>query len=163
MELITFEEQFNDNSNNWWTGKDENGWCEVADGHYVIEHTRQTNDYSAWKTIPLLQSKAFSFEASFKFISGYEKNGYGFLWGQKSTTSQDNRYAGFHYFILSASGWFVIRSYNPQTGSAEPVKDWAKSEHAKVGINSVNVLKIMKFDDNIDKQLYFLINDEVVF
>ena len=30
-------------------------------------------------------------------------------------------------------------------------------------IHETNVLKIMKFDDNIDKQLYFLINDQMIF
>lgn len=163
MELITLDEQFNDNSNNWWTGKDDSGWCDVADSCYIIEHTKDTSDYSAWKKIPLVESKAFSFEASFKFISGYEKNGYGFLWGQKSTDNKDDRYSGFHYFIVSASGKFVIRSYNPQTKKAEPIKEWTDCSHIKTGANSINVLKIMKFDDSIDKQLYFLINDQMIF
>lgn len=30
-------------------------------------------------------------------------------------------------------------------------------------MHSTNVLKIMKFDNSIDNQLYFLVNDQVVF
>ena len=164
MELIIFEEHFNNNSNNWWTGKDDNGWCDIIDGSYVIEHFRESDDFSTWRTITLNESKAFSFEASFKFIHGYQKNGFGFLWGQKSNDGTGNGYSGFHYFVISASGWFVIRSYNPQTKKAEPVKDWNDaSQIIKAGENSTNVLKIMKFDDSIDDQLYFLVNDQIVF
>lgn len=164
MELITLDEQFNDNANNWWTGKDDIVCCDIVDSCYTMEHKRETNDYSAWKTIPLVESKAFSFEASFKFINGYAKSGFGFLWGQKSQSNSDDKYSGFHYFVISASGWFVIRSYNPQTKKAEPVKDWNDASHIiKAGENSINVLKIMKFDDSIDKQLYFLVNDQIVF
>lgn len=164
MELITFEEHFNNNSNNWWTGKDHNGWCDIIDGCYVIEHFRENDDYSTWRTIPLIESKAFSFKASFKFINGYTKNGFGFLWGQKSNEGTGTGYSGFHYFVISASGWFVIRSYNPQTKKAEPVKDWNDaSQIIKAGENSTNILKIMKFDDTIDKNLYFLINNQMIF
>lgn len=163
MELITFEEHFNDNSNNWWIGKDDIGCCDIIDGCYTIEHFRENDDFSTWRTIPLIESKAFSFEASFNFIHGYQKNGFGFLWGQKSNEGTGNGYSGFHYFIVSASGKFVIRSYNLQTNKAEPVKDWTDSSFIKTGENATNVLKIMKFDDTIDKYLYFLINNQLIF
>ena len=164
MERITFEEHFKDNSNNWWTYKDDNGSCDIIDGCYVIEHFRENNDFSTWRTIPLIESKAFSFEASFKFINGYQKSGFGFLWGQKSNEGTGNGYSGFHYFVISASGWFVIRSYSQQTKKTETVKDWNDlSQIIKAGENSTNVLKIMKFDDSIDNQLYFLVNNHIVF
>jgi len=127
MELITLDERFNDNSNNWWTGNDEIVLCDIIENRYIIEHKRETSDYSVWKTIPVVESKAFSFEASFTFLSGYPKSGFGFLWGQKSNNGGEESYAGFHYFVISASGKFVIRSYNPQTKKAEQIKDWTDS------------------------------------
>lgn len=163
MELITFEENFNDNSNKWWTGKDKSGCTDIIDGSYVIEHTREEGDYSVWRTINAVETKAYSLEASFTFLSGYTKNGYGFLWGQKSNKGTDDRYSGFHYFIISASGKFVIRSYNPQTKKTEPIKDWTDCSFINTGENATNVLKIMKFDDTIDKSLYFLVNDQMIF
>ena len=60
----------------------------------------------------LLESNAYSLEAPFSFVYGYMENGFGFLWGQKSNNGTDEKYAGFHYFIISASGKFAIRSYN---------------------------------------------------
>lgn len=163
MELISFEDNFNDNTNNWWIGKDDGGWCDIIDGFYVMEHTKEESDYCAWLTLPMVESKAYSLEASFTFLSGYTKNGFGFLWGQKSYGGTEEKYSGFHYFIISASGKFVIRSYNPQTKKAEPIKDWTDCSFIKTGENETNVLKIMKFDDTIDKQLYFLINDQMIF
>lgn len=163
MELIFFEDNFNDNSNNWWTGKDNGGWCDIINGSYVIEHIKETNDYSVWKNLPLIESKAYSLEASFTFLNGFMKNGFGFLWGQKSSSNSIDIYEGFHYFIVSASGKFVIRTYNPLSKITEPVKDWTDSSYIKVGDNCTNVLKIMKFDNTIDNQIYFFINNELVF
>lgn len=163
MELITFVENFGDNSNNWWVSKSDKGWCDIVDGYYVIEHAKDTGDYSSWRTFPMVESKAYSMEASFTFLGGVEKNGFGFLWGQKSNGSTGDGYSGFHYFVISASGKFVICSYNPQMEKTEPIKDWTDCSFIKTGENAVNVLKIMKFDDNIDKQLYFLINDQLIF
>ena len=51
MELITFEENFIDNSNNWWIGIDDSGWCDIIEGSYVMEHIKDTSDYSVWKKI----------------------------------------------------------------------------------------------------------------
>ncbi len=163
MELITIEDHFVDNSINWWTGKNENGGCEIINGAYVIEHTRETDDYSVCMTLSIIESKAYSMEASFTFLNGYTKNGFGFLWGQKSNSEGEEAYAGFHYFVISASGKYVIRSYNPETKIAEPIKDWTDSAFINKGENQVNILKIIKFDDTIDKKLYFLINDQIVF
>ncbi len=162
MELISFEENFNDNSNSWWIGKDDNGWCDIIEGSYVMEHTKNESDYSVWRTLPIIESKAYSLEASFTFLSGNRESGFGFLWGQKSNNGVDNGYAGFHYFVISATGKFVICSYDPKTKKAEPIKDWTDSPVIKTVENATNILKIVKFDDSIDKQLFFLINDKIV-
>jgi hypothetical protein len=163
MELIVFEENFNDNSNNWVTGNDEVFSASVTDGKYFIEHKRDSNDYAVWKPLPVVESKAFSLEASFIFLSGKTTSGYGFLWGQGQNNDSDEKYSGFHYFTISANGKFVIRSFNPLTKKAEDVKGWTDSSFIKKGENATNVLKIMKFDDTIDKNLYFLINDQLIF
>lgn len=163
MGYKTFKDVFADNKNNWWTGKDDSGWCDIVDGKYIIEHYKETDDYSVWRNLPLVESKAFSFEASFTFLSGYTKNGFGFLWGQKSNVGNKEKYSGFHYFVISASGKFIIRSFNPSTKKAEPIKDWTDSTFIKPGENSTNILKIMRFDEEIDNQLYFLINGQLAF
>ena len=163
MGLITLKDNFTDNTNNWWTGKDENGRGEIVDRSYIIEHTKESGDYSVWKNLPIVESKAFSFEAGFTFLKGYTRNGFGLLWGQKSINGNEGGYSGFHYFVISASGKFVIRSFNRATKKAEPIKDWTDSAIIKQGENATNALKIMRFDEQIDKQLYFLINDQLVF
>jgi hypothetical protein len=163
MELISFEENFKDNSNEWLIGNNEVFCCEVSNGKYFLEHKRESNDFAVWKPMPLVESKAYSFEASFTFVQGNTTSGFGFLWGQGQKNGSDEKYNGFHYFIISASGKYVIRSYNPKTKKTEPVKDWTDCSFIKIGDNETNVLKIIKFDDNIDKQLYFLINDQMIF
>lgn len=163
MELIAFEENFNDNSNNWLTGNDEVFSASVTSGKYFIEHKRESNDYAVWKPLSIDETKAFSLEASFTFLSGKTTSGFGFLWGQGQNNGSEEKYSGFHYYIISASGKFTIRSFSPQTKKAESVKDWTDCSLIKTGENATNVLKIMKFDDTIDKNLYFLIDDQMIF
>lgn len=40
MDLIRLEEHFKDNSNQWWTDKDDKASCDIIDFRYVIEHFR---------------------------------------------------------------------------------------------------------------------------
>jgi hypothetical protein len=100
MERITFEETFKDNSNDWWIGNDEIVKCEIIDGHYFMEHKRDIDDYSCWKNIPLLESKAYSLEAAFTFLSGCTKNGFGFLLGQKSNSGTKDSYSGLRHLSM---------------------------------------------------------------
>lgn len=163
MELITFTEHFEDNVNKWWTGNNEEANLQIANSHYYIEHKRTYNDYVSYRYLYIVESKAYSIEASFTFLKGNHDNGFGFLWGQKTNKDSDNSYAGFHYFIINANGRYAIRSYSPQTKKAESIKDWTDSTFIKTGENATNLLKIIKFDDAIDNQLYFLINEQMIF
>ncbi len=128
-----------------------------------MEHKNNESDYSVWSTLPIVESKAYSLEAAFTFLSGYTINEFGFMWCQQSNSGIVDSHSGFHYFIISSSGKFLIRSYNPQTKKTEPIKDWTDSPFIKTEENETNVFKITKFDNTIDKQLYFLINEEMIF
>lgn len=58
---------------------------------------------------------------------------------------------------------FYIGTYNHNVGEFKAVSPWAFSSSIKSGNGSVNTLKIIRFDEQIDKQLYFLINDQMIF
>jgi hypothetical protein len=159
MELITFEENFTDNKNGWYLIKDDIAELEIANDSYLMNHKKDEGSYSTWRTFHTIETKSFCFEIKVKTIESSDTGEFGIIWGLSIDSSNNWNYSIF----TIKNDKFYIGTYDHHVGEFKALNPWVFSPTIKIGNDSVNTLKIMRFDDQIDKQLYFFINDKMVF
>ncbi len=156
-------ENFANNELNWFTVDDQECYINFENGKYIFHHKSESGNYATWISLPLTEGKAFSIETAISFLGGYEKNGFGLMWGHKTALTSDSKSYSYYYFVISASGKYVIRSYDQETGDVNVIQPWTDSAFINIGENSTNILKIVRFDEEVDKNFYFTINNQIVF
>jgi hypothetical protein len=165
MEKRIFEEKFNNDKKEWDIFNDDFSSANIIEGSYIMEYINAEKG-DTWRkyffgpNLQMVESKAYSLEAVFTFLSGNTNNRFGFIWGYK----WDEKAGKMLYqnsFDINSRGKFSIHHEDDKYHYT--IKEWTECEFIKTGENEPNSLKIIKFDHNIDENLYFLINDQVVF
>ncbi|MEA2041619.1 MAG: OmpA family protein [Bacteroidota bacterium] len=99
-----FNEQFSDNSNNWYLPDKEGTKGQISDGKMYMTCGSNYASYRFWRTVEIPQNADFEIEAKIKKLKGNNKY-YGIVWGAESW---DNSYN----FDISSSGNYRIWGYN---------------------------------------------------
>lgn len=148
-QVVTFREDFNNNSNGWSTRDEETRKLWVSDGHYYIENMKPDVSRFYWVEHMMDFSKDYSVEAAITQTGGTDDDGFGILWG---TDDSDNMIG----FLISCNGQAYVYGY--EEGEKRKLMDWRNVD----GINQmdeVNVLKVLK----TERSVKFFINGEEVF
>ncbi len=142
---VILKDEFNDNSNVWWTGAKENYSMKIEKGKYVI--TTLVKDDGRYVTLTPYwdKQKDFSLEASFTQKSGSDNNGLGLIWG-------DNGSGKYQELIIASSGYYKIKS--PETRN--DINKWVEYKINPIG--SENILKI----EQKKAKWYYYINGKQV-
>lgn len=139
------EDNFSDNSNNWWIGRSPIGKCEISHGEYVISYKGEKS-WSSNIEVNLDPTEDFIIESKISRISGTKENGYGLTWGK----GRD----GYYNFIVTPKGKFYVRKVQ-QGQKAKYLINWKSSPYIKE--NSItNKLRIQK----TGQELNFFVNDK---
>lgn len=149
---LAFDEDFNDNKMTWILGESEQRSVKIENGHFVMEHKRETQSWNFWNRVPYFSyNKDFSIETKIRLEQSDEGNNsasYGLLWGLRDAYN-------LHAFSISNNGFFKIYSWADSQYVA--VKPWTKHPAIK-GLGQDNTLRI----DGINNQLFYYINDSLV-
>jgi phenylpropionate dioxygenase-like ring-hydroxylating dioxygenase large terminal subunit len=154
--MVNFEDNFKDNSNNWWTGSIDRGEMKIEDGEFQIEHFFDTGIWFVTQNFPFQPQKAYEIETKIRFYYGVEDHGYGIVWNDKRNEKNDSE--TFYIFIVSPNGQYCIRSF--ENHKYVDIQPWTQHDSVK---HSGNKLKIIHFDNVADAAVYFMINDQLVF
>lgn len=143
---VLVNDQFNDNTYNWFLGKGENYLLKMENGKYIL--TTYEKDNGRFVTIsPYIDSKKdFSLEAQFVQRSGSDNNGFGLLWG-------DNSDGKYHDFVITTNGYYKIIS--PEKG--ERLNEWVALDKVKP-MGQVNQLKV----EQRKGRLYYSVNGQLI-
>ena len=159
MEIITFEDDFTDNKNDWHLIDYDSAELKIENSFNSISDKLNEGSYAKWRTFNSVESKAFSYQTKDKIVVTDETVEFGIIWGLSIDSSNNWDYSIF----TIKHDKFYVGSYEHKQEKLNAIHPWAVSPRMKVGNNSENILKIMKFDNQLDKQLYFLINDQMIF
>lgn len=143
-----FFDDFNDNRFQWHEFNKKEATGKVEKGQYLFAHHRSTGSWSLWNTIKLDPSKDFTIEAKIHFLGGFDKHGYGMIWGANDL---ENKY----FFIVTSRGFYTIRKVDG--GKVTDIKSWTSNAYIRQG-NKVNTLTIKK----MGKNLLFYANQELI-
>jgi peptidoglycan hydrolase-like protein with peptidoglycan-binding domain len=141
---VIFDEDFNDNSREWYENDDEECTIQVDRGFYVFDHKRAEGSWYTWQKVPIDAQKDFSIETTISKVDGLEKFGYGLLWGLKDINN-------FYEFCVSPNGYYRVAK--EVDGEWSALIKWTASDAVSQG-NATNILKVEKSDD----QLNFFVN-----
>jgi len=142
---LIFKDEFKDNRNKWWTGKNESGSCNIVDDKYIIEYKKD----KSWTTkvdCELIQDEDFVIETNIAKIAGTNENGYGITWGKGSS--------GYYTFIITGSGKFYVRKVEKDS-PGQYLINWSKSNAIKKDL-SANKLRVQKMKNKVS----FFVNDQ---
>jgi AAA+ superfamily predicted ATPase len=139
--MVIYEEQFANQTTEWFTGEsaDYKIWLEPE--RYVFEHRREKGSWMVWKDCGFYYDKPeFHIHVVTQKIEGIDNNGYGLLWGVENA---DNCFE----FVISGDGHFRIAKY--VKGEYEVIVAWKRSETIQQW-NSTNLLEIKKTGDLLE-------------
>ena len=139
-----FTDNFDDNSQNWWTGTGNNA-ASIENGNYIIERTINRNGLF-YRGISINTQKDFEIETSFKIARGVQNNSFSLDFGSNVDE--------YNTFGVSGDGYYVIRSIFD--GEWQTFKPWINSKAVKR--NDYNKLTVRKIAD----KLYFFVNESMV-
>ncbi len=151
QETILINEEFNDNTNNWYIADDENLKTDVTKGHYQFEN-KTTSSRWIFTTINNLSAdeEDFTIEIKLKQTKGDKDLAQGILFSLYSNSE------AYHQFFITANGQYKINHY------------YSKKDHIKVnykehkaintGLKSYNTLKVVKTANIVT---YYINNEEV--
>jgi hypothetical protein len=95
---VTFVENFDNNVNGWWTGKDQDGnTVEVKNGVYRL--VRKVDNLGwTWPSVPIPidYTGDFQIECSLRLAEGQSDQGRGIIWG-----FLPGHEPAFHYFVIT--------------------------------------------------------------
>lgn len=130
-----FTEDFNNNTNDWATNKNENVSLSVKNGAYNFSHKRDKFGWTTSKEVKINDSKDFEIETTIKKISGIQNNGYGLIFGRKDGDNE------FEYFI-SGDGYYQIKYF--EDNKTNVIQKWTKTSYINKGDGAVNKLKVRR-------------------
>jgi S1-C subfamily serine protease len=143
-----FEENFKNNSNDWYLGSDDNMVRKIRDEQFYF-YNKDDGSYKTVLSFPFDVSNDFSIETTLN-LKHQKDYGAGLIWGAKDW---DNYYC----FKITANGYYKISAKSKGIERVFGV-DWTKSELINTGYAS-NRLKILKEED----KYLFVINGSVVY
>ena len=146
---IAFHDDFNDNKKNWNVNRSADMDCYVENGHYVINHKRESGSWYFWKYIPIDEYADFVIEAKIRLVSGVENNGFGLIWGTADVSNTN-------MFTITANGYFKIAK--SEDGSYKDIQKWKSLDNVNPK-NEYNTLKVHK----IHNTLYYYLNGQRIY
>lgn len=144
-----FFDDFKDNRFRWYEFNEPEASGKIENGSYVFAHHRTAGSWSLWNTIRVNPDKNFTIEAKIRFLGGFDKHGYGLIWG---AADLENKY----FFIVTSQGYYAIRRV--KGGKIKDIKRWTPNIYVNQG-SKENTLTIKK----TGKSLLFYANQELLF
>ncbi len=149
ISTVVFNDEFLNNTNNWYLSNTPEGITKIDNGRYLMEGKMLGKAITS--TIPVNFDNIFDFKISTEItkISGIDDNGFGLVWGSADPNNEFE-------FVISGNGQFkVIEWHNGQSKDLIP---WTFNSGINRWDNSTNRLRIEKRADIIK----FYINDYYV-
>ncbi len=144
---VIVEDNFSNNSYQWWVGRSKTGGCEITRGEYIINYYGEKS-WSSNIHVTLNPIHDFVIESRISRLSGTDTNGYGLTWGKGKK--------GYYNFIITPKGKFYVRKVAYGQKGKYLIK-WKRTGHiSQSGIT--NKLRIQKSGN----ELLFFINDKFV-
>ena len=102
---ITYVENFQNNANRWWTGRNTTAAAAMRNGTYSVERFAEKGFWGLWTKylIPILPGEDFRIDMTVRFLNGCNA-GYGFFWGGIGIER-------FHYYNLSNTENYIHESF----------------------------------------------------
>jgi hypothetical protein len=147
-DFMSYEESFDDNSNNWDLFDLEDASARIEDGFYHIENKKDESKLIILHFYQFPHDRDFIVEAFLKSASIASDHFYGFVFGAKDAL--DN-----YSFQINNNGHYLVKN-NHGSSSQELIKGQINGLSADN--DSLVSLKIAKLDNNI----FFYINDNYV-
>jgi hypothetical protein len=148
QQQIVFEDDFTDNSNEWYLTDTEECTIAIENGTYVFEHKREEGAWLSWQAVDIDQQGDFAITVTINKVSGVDNYGYGLVWGLEDVSN-------YQQFIISGNGYY--RHGILANDEWSEVIEWTPAESINQE-NATNTLSIRKSENQI--QLY--INDQYV-
>ncbi len=145
---LVFEENFDDNSNNWFVGKTKDQKVEIKKGFYYIENLNEEKTTLPFIKLEDLDEQNFTIEIRLRHLSGSEDYNFGIRYGE-------NDYYAMDYYITASRQFKVKEYYN---NAFHTKKDWTESD----AINKTKKFNVLRVERNASVQKFF-INDELVY
>ena len=133
QETVVLYENFDNNDNEWFTGKKDSYTAEIKNGKYTIK--RKSNEGASWfyQSLDLdPNTENFTVEVKMKQTSGVDNYGYGLLWAMYSNNED------YQTVLLASNKYLRLSNYYKEKN--HPKLDWGEN-------NSVNKMK----KDNVIK------------
>lgn len=145
QEVTILDEQFNDNSRQWYTIDNAEFYLNVKDGAYEIE-SKGNSAYWTYLEIPNLSQdeEDFTIETSITQISGLDNYGYGLIW---SLYADNTSYQSF----LVSSNQMTQLNYKWSNGENKYM-DWTTNST----INKMGTTNIFKIEKRANSVRVFL-------
>lgn len=144
-----FFDNFDNNQHGWYEFDEKEATGKIEKGQLFFAHHRTKGSWSLWNTIEIDQSKNFSIEAKIRFLGGFDKHGYGIIWGANNL---ENKY----FFIVTSLGFYTIRKV--EGGKVKDLKAWTPNVYIHQG-NATNTLTIKK----VGTSMLFYANNELLY
>ncbi|MGB0887639.1 MAG: OmpA family protein [Vicingaceae bacterium] len=148
QETIIFEEDFTDNSRNWFQKDNDSYKFELKKGHYYIKNKEATTRWLSHSIKNLSPDKEnFTIEVKVKQTGGDKQAGFGLL---HSVYGDDSNY---RKFLINSEGDLKVDHYYSKKSHVQV--NYEKRKAINTGLNKYNVLKIVKEASN----LTYYVND----
>jgi len=144
---VIVEDNFSNNSYQWWVGRSKTGGCEITRGEYLIKYYGEKS-WSSNIHADLNPNSDFVIESRISRLSGTESNGFGLTWGKGKR--------GYYNFIITPKGKFYVRKVEYGKKGKYLIK-WKKTSHISQ-TSITNKLRVQKSGNEI----LFFINDKFV-
>jgi hypothetical protein len=144
-----FIENFDENTNGWYVGEDQNAINKIANGKFIFENKIAGSYINlAAKRIPT-NNENFTISMNTSWIKGIDNNSYEILWGA-------NGFSDYYVFGISASGSY--RYMSRQNGNNNILIDWTSSDY--INKNGSNILSVRTNENKIELYInYFKVNE----
>ena len=159
-QVFIFHEDFDDNTNDWYTGTFDYGSAEITDGEYVMKYQQEGYIWRSWINVDDLPSVAndedFEINASLKnlpyvFAVAYDVLSVALVWDCSSSN--------FKYFRiekeLGENPALSTPTYSCSAGSYDG--SWTSWGSVQFSGSDVNTISLKKANGNY----YFFVNDEM--
>ncbi|EAY24550.1 hypothetical protein [Microscilla marina] len=149
LKQAPFFDDFDNNQHGWYEFDEKEATGKIEKGQLFFSHHRTKGSWSLWNTVKIDETKNFSIEAKIRFLGGFDKHGYGIIWGANDL---ENKY----FFIVTSLGFYTIRKV--EAGKIKDIKSWAPNVYINQG-NNENTFTIKKAGNS----MLFYINQELLF
>lgn len=144
---LLFDENYNDNTLNWYLGDDEEATSDISNGYFYIYNKQTDYDYRFWNSFEFDSQKDFIVECKLRQVYGDEDNGYGIMVASDGIDQNYN-------FEISSDGYY--RTTNKFDGKYDD-NDWKTTPYVNPK-GKYNILKIKKSNGF----LYYYLNGHLI-